>query len=654
MLHLFNKNVANGLRFKFVMFFLVVSILISLVIYIPYVKHLDDSWKRELGIILKILKTEYPQLVNTQYLIEQAEQKSDEFWQICSEWYTLSLSLDVAYIYYVKELPDGKYQFILSSEFIKTLDDCLEPSYDAYMLPEMEAAYKSGEITFSALTQDAEAIEFWGTLVSGVIPIKDSQGVIRGALGVDYDYSQIQSLKDRGLYTIIAAIFLSVIASLLLSHNISLTLIHPLREMKDLANDMSQMKFERKIVLKKKGEVGDMQKALWQARHNLKWSVQDLKNERDKLAAVKEHLKIGVFIMDENNIIEDYYFRELENIVAQDKLSGKNFIDIISPSLSENNLSALKDFFDMIRCGDYDEDLLEDINPIDEFVFKAHNGQEKTLRCVFTLLESTTNSEDESILKKAHILSGIEDVSNEVKLKKHIAEAEKQKQEEMRVLFEVFRIDSSVCEDIVSTAEHNFNKIKSILKEAFDNNLPAPEALTSIFQLIHAVKSDALIVGLESFGERLHNFETQIKALQENKATSSIMQSQMGELDKLVDEKNKLSKTLQILSGYRDKEIRKEIMPSDILANTIQKTCDKLSFDLNKKVVFVRQELQVDEISEDKRRSIKDILVQIVRNAIYHGIEDPEERIAALKDETGKISLSIKKIGGGLRDRGRI
>ena len=38
---------------------------------------------------------------------------------------------------------------------------------------------------------------------------------------------------------------------------------------------------------------------------------------------------------------------------------------------------------------------------------------------------------------------------------------------------------------------------------------------------------------------------------------------------------------------------------------------------------------------------MKEILTQLVRNAVHHGIEMTEERLARGKDETGKITLSV-------------
>ena len=45
---------------------------------------------------------------------------------------------------------------------------------------------------------------------------------------------------------------------------------------------------------------------------------------------------------------------------------------------------------------------------------------------------------------------------------------------------------------------------------------------------------------------------------------------------------------------------------------------------------------------------MKEILVQLVRNSMYHGIETPASRAANGKDEAGRIELSIEKADGSI------
>lgn len=70
-----------------------------------------------------------------------------------------------------------------------------------------------------------------------------------------------------------------------------------------------------------------------------------------------------------------------------------------------------------------------------------------------------------------------------------------------------------------------------------------------------------------------------------------------------------------------------------------------LSLELDKKIELVMsgEETELDRQLLD---FIKDPLTHMVRNSVDHGLEKPEERIAAGKPETGKVSLSAYHEGG--------
>jgi hypothetical protein len=65
--------------------------------------------------------------------------------------------------------------------------------------------------------------------------------------------------------------------------------------------------------------------------------------ERDEIAAMKDSMKIGLFFMDKNFIIQDHYSRYLEEMLSEENLHGKNFIDIIADSVTATELGIAKD-----------------------------------------------------------------------------------------------------------------------------------------------------------------------------------------------------------------------------------------------------------------------------------------------------------------------
>ena len=84
------------------------------------------------------------------------------------------------------------------------------------------------------------------------------------------------------------------------------------------------------------------------------------------------------------------------------------------------------------------------------------------------------------------------------------------------------------------------------------------------------------------------------------------------------------------------------------LTNTFQKM-NRIVFDVSRKLgKEIEFEMVGDQTEVDKNVSehISDPLMHLVRNSVDHGIEMPEERVAAGKTEKGKITLTAKNESG--------
>jgi len=66
---------------------------------------------------------------------------------------------------------------------------------------------------------------------------------------------------------------------------------------------------------------------------------------------------------------------------------------------------------------------------------------------------------------------------------------------------------------------------------------------------------------------------------------------------------------------------------------------------MGKKVKFVASQIDSVALEKGPRRVIKEVLMQLIRNSVVHGVESPDERVAKGKKETGTIQLSIKTDG---------
>ncbi|RLM72423.1 chemotaxis protein CheA [Halorubrum sp. Atlit-26R] len=103
-----------------------------------------------------------------------------------------------------------------------------------------------------------------------------------------------------------------------------------------------------------------------------------------------------------------------------------------------------------------------------------------------------------------------------------------------------------------------------------------------------------------------------------------------------LDELDKLASSLQ------DTAMDMRLIPFSQVSDSFPRLVRDISRDLDKRIDF---EIEGDDVELDRTilTEMRDPLVHVLRNAVDHGIEPPEEREAAGKDPTGHVKLSAER-----------
>jgi len=355
--------------------------------------------------------------------------------------------------------------------------------------------------------------------------------------------------------------------------------------------------------------------------------------ERDEIAAMKDNMQIGLFFMDNKFIIQNHYSKYLEEMLNEYDLFGKNFTDIISDSVNTNEMSSIKDYLKMVIEQAFDQEMLDDINPLTELNYvNKRTGTRRVFQCAFDLVEYGKN--------EALILVTIYDITAKAELEKRLLEEEARRQEEMQSVFEVIKVPPDVFNDFMNDMEFEFNTISDIQKE---ETLTAHETLVKIYQSVHAIKSNAIILGLNIFGRKVHDLESKIKVLREIEGDIpfSKMLDLTIDIEKISNEREGFRDILDRLKSYTTGNAEKKDN-FNIFIDSLLQTASNAAENQQKKILLVTNEIDAEAVEKGDKRFIKEILIQLIRNSAAHGIEEPEVRKAAGKNEIGIIKISIK------------
>ena len=109
---------------------------------------------------------------------------------------------------------------------------------------------------------------------------------------------------------------------------------------------------------------------------------------------------------------------------------------------------------------------------------------------------------------------------------------------------------------------------------------------------------------------------------------------------------DEISTTLaRLTSTLQDEIMQTRLLPASYILDAFNRVVRDLSKKKNKEVdlEIIGSEIELDRIVLDE---IGDPMVHLLRNAIDHGIETPQERIAGGKNPRGKISITVSRQKG--------
>ncbi|MCL2411270.1 MAG: ATP-binding protein [Treponema sp.] len=358
----------------------------------------------------------------------------------------------------------------------------------------------------------------------------------------------------------------------------------------------------------------------------------ELSIERDIIETMKDNLHQGIFLMDKDLNILPQYSLPLGSILSyyESDLTGKNFLDILSSSLDAKQLQFMKGYFSMLYTKEKSKKVLEAVNPISEFEYKTDN-EAKTLSTKFSLIEQKSTV--------PVIIGIIQDITREKEFEIELGAQKEAQEQEMKNMFDVIKIDPLVFQNFIEDTEANFNSINSLLK---DRSLTGKQVVIKIFQYIHAIKSNAVILELESIANKLHALEDDVKIIsnKDNIIESDILSLAI-KIETFMQELDSYIAITKKINAYKT-----SLQIDTIFINTMSKAVEKLSNEAQKKAVIKAGQIDLNILESKLRKPIKDILNQCVRNSLYHGIESEEERIRKNKYPQGLLSYNIRNVDG--------
>jgi len=278
------------------------------------------------------------------------------------------------------------------------------------------------------------------------------------------------------------------------------------------AGDLSQ-----KVVISTKDELGHYADTFNSMVHEIRKSHYALRKQRDKAkflyeniygvsVTVFKNIQQGIFLLDREFKISKFHSKSMSGIFGNDRIAGENFANFMRPLILPRELEALEMFMRHLFNDDMDEEVVNQLNPIDQV--KIHTEQNGVVSTKYILVDFTRIYRKEKI---QNIMVTVSDETQSILLQQHLSEAEKKKQQETERVLSILKIDPSILRGFL----HNSRKmLRSISEEYEQNEREEYDRLLSFtMDIIHNLKGNAVIIGMDLMSNKFHDIEEAIMKL---------------------------------------------------------------------------------------------------------------------------------------------
>jgi signal transduction histidine kinase len=378
------------------------------------------------------------------------------------------------------------------------------------------------------------------------------------------------------------------------------------------------------------------------------------RKETDEILAT---VKSGLFLLDRDFRIGSQHSTALAQILPYDNLTGRSFIDLMKPLIDPTTLRTLEDYLGLLFEERVKESLIESLNPLDRVQLNLASELGRSDR---RFVEFAFRRVAESGAP-SYLLVSANDVTDRVQLREELERAKEVLNQEseraVELVTRLLRLDGSVVSSAVVRWGELLNEANDSLRNAGARGGDLRELIDRVFRPLHAVKGEAAGLGLEYFAQRVSGVERDLAELRTRPTLdgNDFLGVAVGLEDVFRQHEILLAMLERLaLAGARPAPV--EPVPRPPVAARPQSNeppfamldaiVAEVGRELGREAALERQGLDAG-VPEPLRRPLLDMLVQLVRNALAHGIESTEQRVRLGKPPVGRLRAIFRGLGDG-------
>jgi two-component system, chemotaxis family, sensor kinase CheA len=357
---------------------------------------------------------------------------------------------------------------------------------------------------------------------------------------------------------------------------------------------------------------------------------------REILTSVRE----GLFLLTPQAHIGSQLSQSAHLLFDRKIAPGDDFFAVLQPLVSERVLTDARDYVQLLFAPHVKEALVQGINPLSEVEVAIKNrlGQDARRHLSFHFNRVHENG------AVRHLLVTVQDISARIELEAKLNTERQRSQKEFSMLLRAIDADPALLRQFVARAEGGLLEINDIMRStsAVHGEAAILKRLDEIARRVHAIKGDASTLGLDTIAAQAHLFETELQRIRQSGGASGDLGAALLSLPLPLEDLLGKIGALKSLTGL-SRPTSDEAATPDAVNAALTKLATDVAAASGKKVHPVVRSGSLSDLDESTAQLLREIAVQLLRNAVVHGVESPASRKAAGKPEEGRVEVQLTR-----------
>jgi two-component system, chemotaxis family, sensor kinase CheA len=387
-----------------------------------------------------------------------------------------------------------------------------------------------------------------------------------------------------------------------------------------------------------------------------------LEKARKETTEILQTVNEGLFLVGKNMRIGQQHSAKLVDVLGTNDIAGQSFQVLLENMISEKDAETARGFIELLFDKKVKEKLIGSLNPLNlvEVNIAQANGGFLTKNLQFSFARAYQETAIPGQRKISHVLVTVADVTEKTRLEKALAESRKHNESQIEMLTSLLHTHPSLLQEFIRNSYDCYNRINNILRKPAKNNQLVQQKATEIFREIHNFKGEAASLKLEYFEAQAHSIEDTLAELRsKNNLGGNDYLGLTVQLDVLISYTQQVEQLTQKLAlfGHQASAIQPLATTTptkgerSIVGHRQQdgwshlpEFVQSIAQRNGKLVTLVTSGLSEIELLPAYAQKVKEICIQLLRNAVTHGIEAPSDRELSEKPMVGRIDLRMAKI----------